>query len=60
MFTTRYSSCGKRGADRLDAFEKMMSAHSGDPETDKAFGEIMKDYHGLVISGRREIFKLEA
>ena len=37
-----------------------MSGSNGDPETDKAFGEIMKDNHDLVISGRREIFKLEA
>jgi len=45
-------------APSLAEFEKFMSG-TGDPETMKEFGEIMKDYHDLVISGRREIFKIE-
>jgi hypothetical protein len=45
----------------LAEFDKMNSgASTGDPETDKAFGEIMKDYHDLVVAGRREVFKIEA
>ena len=43
----------------LDAFEKMMSGGSGDAEADKEMGEIMKDYHDLVLKGRREIHKIE-
>jgi hypothetical protein len=43
----------------LDAFEKMMNGSTGDAETDKAMGEIMKDYHDLVLKGRREIYKIE-
>lgn len=30
-----------------------------DPEMMKEFGEIMKDYHELVDSGRREIYTIE-
>ena len=43
----------------LDAFEKMMSGGSGNEEADKEMGEIMKDYHDLVLKGRREIYKIE-
>ena len=45
--------------DSLDSFEKMMSGGSGNDEADKEMGEIMKDYHDLVIRGRREIYKIE-
>jgi len=43
----------------LDSFEKMMSGGSGNAEADKEMNEIMKDYHDLVIRGRREIYKIE-
>ena len=43
----------------LDSFEKMMSGGSGNAEADKEMETIMKDYHDLVIRGRREIFKIE-
>ena len=45
----------------LDAFEKMMSGQGApmDAEAAKQMDEIMKDYHDLVESGRREIYKLE-
>lgn len=45
----------------LDAFEKMMSGQDGamDEETMKQMDELMKGYHDLVESGRREIYKIE-
>ena len=43
----------------LDSFEKMMSGGSGNAEADKEMETIMKDYHDLVIRGRREIYKIE-
>jgi hypothetical protein len=45
----------------LDAFEKMMSGQgtSMDAETQKQMDDVMKGYHELVESGRREIFKVE-
>jgi hypothetical protein len=43
----------------MAAFEEMMSAPpSGDDA--KEMEKIMKDYHDLVESGRREIYKIEA
>lgn len=45
----------------LDAFEKMMSGQGApmDAESQKQMEELMKGYHDLVESGRREIYKLE-
>lgn len=44
----------------LKAFEDMMAAPPGaDAEAMKEFEELMKGYHDLVESGRREIYKLE-
>src|SRR3954466_13085810 len=46
----------------LDQFEKMMSGPPGagaDPAAAKKMEEIMKDYHDLVVNGKREIFKIE-
>ena len=43
----------------LKAFEDMMSAGGQNAEDMKKFEEIMKGYHDLVESGRREIYKLE-
>jgi len=45
----------------LEAFEKMMSdsVDGKDPEAGKQFEEIMKGYHDLVDSGRREIYRIE-
>lgn len=45
----------------LDAFEKMMSGQddSMDAESAKQMEEIMKDYHDLIDSGRREVYKIE-
>ena len=41
-------------------FEKMMTSMEGMSKEDmKEMEEIMKDYHDLVISGRREIYKIE-
>ena len=31
-----------------------------DPDVNKEFGQIMKDYHTFVESGRREIYTIEA
>jgi hypothetical protein len=43
----------------LQVFEQMMAAPPGPPEAAKEFETIMKDYHDLVLRGRREIYKLE-
>ena len=39
-------------------FEKMM-AGGGNAEAMKEMETIMKDYHELVVSGRREVYKIE-
>ena len=45
----------------LDAFEKMMSGQGApmDEDSTKQMEELMKGYHDLVVSGRREIYTLE-
>jgi hypothetical protein len=45
----------------LDAFEKMMSGQGTpmDAESQKQMDDLMKGYHELVESGRREIFRVE-
>jgi hypothetical protein len=43
----------------MGAFEKMMSNDGANAEDMKKFEEIMKGYHDLVESGRREIYKIE-
>ena len=40
------------------SLEEFMSMGTSEEDT-KQFQEIMKDYHDLVLSGRREIFKIE-
>jgi len=44
----------------MKEFEDMMQAQPDDPEITKEFEKIMKDYHDLIDSGRREIYKIEA
>src|SRR5262249_46450999 len=43
----------------MDSFEAMMSGQGQKAEDMKKFEELMKGYHDLVDSGRREIYKLE-
>lgn len=43
----------------MEAFEKMMAGDGMSAEDAKKFEEIMKGYHDMVESGRREIYKLE-
>lgn len=43
----------------LQAFEDMMANPPGTPEDTKEVENIMKDYHDLVVRGKREIYKLE-
>lgn len=43
----------------LDAFEKMMQGMGQSEGDQKKFESIMKDYHELVDSGRREIYTIE-
>ena len=43
----------------LQAFEAMMSNQGTNAEDMKKFEEIMKGYHDLVDSGKREIYKIE-
>lgn len=43
----------------LQAFESMMSGAGQNAGDAKEMEEIMKGYHDLVVSGRREVFKIE-
>jgi hypothetical protein len=43
----------------MAAFEKMMQGDSFTPEMNKQFEKLMEGYHDLVVSGRREVFKIE-
>jgi len=43
----------------LDAFEKMMQGSGMKPDVAKEMEALMKDYHDLVVKGRREIYKIE-
>jgi hypothetical protein len=43
----------------VDEFERMMQGGGQSGEAMKEMESIMKDYHELVESGRREIFKIE-
>jgi hypothetical protein len=43
----------------LGEFEKMMSSPQGSAEDMKEMEELMKGYHDLVDTGKREIYKLE-
>jgi len=43
----------------LDAFEKMMQGSGMKPDAMKEMEALMKDYHELVVKGRREIYKIE-
>ncbi len=40
-------------------FEKMMQGGGQDPKVMKEMESIMKDYHELVVKGRREVYKIE-
>ena len=44
----------------MQSFEDMMAGKGMTSEAMKEFEDIMKDYHELVESGRREIYKIEA
>jgi hypothetical protein len=43
----------------LQAYEQMLSSPQGSAEDVKQFEEVMKGYHDLVDSGKREIYKIE-
>ncbi len=43
----------------MDAFEAMMRGEGITPEMNKEFEKLMDGYHDLVVSGRREVFKIE-
>lgn len=43
----------------MKTFEEMMQGAGIPPEAMKQYDELMKGYHDLVESGRREIFKIE-
>jgi hypothetical protein len=51
---------GEMEAPSIQAFEDMMSGKGQSAEDTKKFEEIMKGYHDLVESGRREIYKIES
>ncbi len=43
----------------LDAFERMMQGEGQNPKAMKEMEKVMKDYHELVESRRREIFRID-
>jgi len=43
----------------MEAFEAMMRGEGITPEMNKEFEKLMEGYHDLVVSGRREVFKIE-
>ncbi|HET9984301.1 MAG TPA: hypothetical protein VFQ38_11965 [Longimicrobiales bacterium] len=43
----------------LEAYEEMMANPQGSAEDMKELENIMKDYHDLVDSGKREIYRIE-
>ena len=43
----------------MQAFEAMMRGEGITPEMNKEFEKLMEGYHDLVVSGRREVFKIE-
>ena len=43
----------------MQAFESMMSGEGQNADAMKKMEELMKGYHELVDSGRREIYKIE-
>lgn len=43
----------------VESIDKFMSMEGMDPEAMKQMEAIMKDYHDLITSGRREVFKIE-
>ncbi|HKI95178.1 MAG TPA: hypothetical protein VJ992_07790 [Gemmatimonadales bacterium] len=50
---------GEMEVESVAEFENWMGASSSHPEVMKEFEAVMKDYHDLVVSGRREIYKIE-
>src|SRR6266568_7199243 len=43
----------------MGAFEAMMRGEGMTPEMNNEFEKLMEGYHDLVVSGRREVFKIE-
>jgi hypothetical protein len=43
----------------MDEYERMMQGGGQNKDDMKALENIMKDYHDLVESGRREVYKIE-
>ncbi len=43
----------------MSVYENLMSNDGGDPSAMKEMEAIMKDYHDLVESGRREVYRIE-
>ena len=43
----------------LDQFERLMEGTGQSADDLKEFEKIMKDYHDLVESGRREVYRIE-
>ena len=43
----------------LTAYEKMFEMTGQSEDDTKEFEKIMKDYHDLVVKGRREVYKIE-
>ncbi len=50
---------GEMEVPSLQAFQDMMANPQGSADDQKEFESIMKGYHDLVESGRREIYRIE-
>ncbi len=50
---------GEMEVPSLEAFQEMMANPQGSTEELKELEDIMKGYHELVESGRREIYRIE-
>jgi len=54
-----WTAVAEMEVDDLESFEKMNSNPQGDPDAMKEMEKAMEGYHDLVVSGRREVFKIE-
>ena len=50
---------GEMEVESVAEFEQWMTASTADPTVQKEFEAAMQGYHDLVVSGRREIYKIE-
>ena len=54
-----WTAVAEMEVESVEMFERMNSNPEGDPEAMKEMEKAMEGYHDLVVSGRREVFKIE-